>query len=36
MRGLKVPLGRVASSNDLKIDLWTDAAGNARYVRKAR
>ncbi|MDQ4044987.1 MAG: hypothetical protein M3173_06010 [Chloroflexota bacterium] len=36
MRGLKTSVGRVASSNDLQIESWTDEAQEYLYVRKAR
>ena len=36
MRGLKTGVGRIASSNDLKIETWTDEAEKYLYVRKAR
>ncbi len=35
MRGLKTSVGRVASSNNLKIESWSDEAEEYLYVRKA-
>ncbi len=36
MRGLKTSVGRVASSNNLKIETWTDPTEDYLYVRKAQ
>lgn len=36
IRGLKTSVGRIASSNDLKIESWTDPAGDYLYARKAQ
>ncbi|HEV2127099.1 MAG TPA: hypothetical protein VGR22_00595 [Thermomicrobiales bacterium] len=36
LRGLKTAVGRVASRNDLKLETWSDEAGDVLYVRKVR
>lgn len=36
MRGLKTSVGRVASSNDLKIETWTDPEEDFLYLSKAQ
>ncbi len=36
MRGLKTGVGRIASSNNLKIETWTDETQEYLYVRKTR
>ena len=36
MRGLKTSVGRVASSNNAKIETWTDPAEDFLSVRKTR
>jgi hypothetical protein len=35
LRGLKTSIGRIASNNNLKVETWSDAAGDFLYVRKA-
>ena len=35
LRGLKTSIGRIASSNNLKVESWSDANGDYLYVRKA-
>jgi hypothetical protein len=34
IRGLKTSVGRIVSSNNLKIESWSDAAGDFLYVHK--
>ena len=35
LRGLKTSIGRIASSNNLKVESWSDATGDYLYVRRA-
>ena len=34
LRGLKTAIGRIASSNNLEVESWSDATGDYLYVRK--
>ncbi len=36
MRGLKTALGRIAKSNNLKVESWTDERQEYLYVRKTQ
>ena len=36
MHGLKMTIGRIASSNELKIESWADPGEDFLYVRKAQ
>jgi hypothetical protein len=36
IRGLKTAVGRLAASNNIKVEAWSDGAGEYLYVRKAR